>query len=163
VGGGTSVSRTIEAVDVIRSRLVEMRQAPIERRVRELFADIDYLGNYTCASWLFELDTRGWQRLYTALYEIWSFRAHIPPEVKVNICPLGDPFVTTYFRQPNRFEARTQDMIYKDECLAVMERIVYTGADDEYRKVGALHVLTALTLVSASARVNLYWLYESIV
>jgi hypothetical protein len=43
-----------------------------------------------------------------------------------------------------------------------MENMVYCGVDDEYRKIGALHVLTALTGVSIGARTSMPWLYEAL-
>jgi hypothetical protein len=50
----------------------------------------------------------------------------------------------------------------RKRALTIMENIIYTGIDIEYRKLGALHVLSALTLVSIPARNSLPWLYESI-
>ena len=47
-------------------------------------------------------------------------------------------------------------------CITVIEYIVYCGIDDEYKKIGALHVLTGLTGVSLGARTSLPWLYESL-
>jgi hypothetical protein len=41
--------------------------------------------------------------------------------------------------------------------------MVYTGIDVEYQKLGALHVLSVLTIVSMDARRNMMWLYESLV
>ena len=40
--------------------------------------------------------------------------------------------------------------------------MIFSGFDEEYRKLGILHVLTALTVVSANARSELLWLYESL-
>jgi hypothetical protein len=51
----------------------------------------------------------------------------------------------------------------RELCISLVEDLVFTGIDDEYRRLGALHVLTALTLVSSAARGSLPWLYESIV
>ena len=52
--------------------------------------------------------------------------------------------------------------IIRKACLTVMENIILTGNTDEYRQLGAMHVLSALTLVSIPARANLPWLYESV-
>ena len=38
----------------------------------------------------------------------------------------------------------------------------FTGSDDEYRKLGAIYVLIALTMVSTGAREAMPWLYESV-
>ena len=43
-----------------------------------------------------------------------------------------------------------------------MENLIYSSVDIEYRKIGALHSLTALTVVSHGARRALPWLYESL-
>jgi hypothetical protein len=48
-------------------------------------------------------------------------------------------------------------------CLSVMEDMVYTGIDTEYKTIGTFHVLTALTVVNQEARTNMPWLYESLV
>jgi len=40
--------------------------------------------------------------------------------------------------------------------------MVYCGIDDEYKRIGALHVLTSLTSVSIGARESLPWLYDSL-
>jgi hypothetical protein len=40
--------------------------------------------------------------------------------------------------------------------------MVFTGIDIEYRKIGALHVLSALTTVNLEARLAMPWLYDSV-
>ena len=50
----------------------------------------------------------------------------------------------------------------KARCLCVMEDMIYTGVDIEFKTLGALHVLTVLTVVSREARINMPWLYESL-
>ncbi len=47
-------------------------------------------------------------------------------------------------------------------CLIVFENAIYSGIDEDYRKLGAFHVLSALTLVSRGAREAMPWLYESV-
>jgi hypothetical protein len=48
-------------------------------------------------------------------------------------------------------------------CLNVMEAMVHTGVDTEYRKIGTLHVLSVLTIVSMQARNSMTWLYDSLI
>ena len=48
-------------------------------------------------------------------------------------------------------------------CLSVMEDLIYTGVDTEYKTLGAFHVLSVLTVVSYPAREAMPWLYESLV
>ena len=50
----------------------------------------------------------------------------------------------------------------KDVCITVIENIIFCGINDEYKTLGAFHVLSGFTLVSPEARHALPWLYESI-
>ena len=47
------------------------------------------------------------------------------------------------------------------KSLFVFENIVYSSPDVEIRKIGALHCLSALTIVSHSARISMPYLYEA--
>jgi hypothetical protein len=40
--------------------------------------------------------------------------------------------------------------------------MIFMGVDDEHRKLGAFHALSALTVVSMGARDTMPWLYESL-
>jgi hypothetical protein len=53
--------------------------------------------------------------------------------------------------------------VIKESCLYVIENMVHTGIDIEYRKIGTFHALSALTIVSEDARQNMQWLYDSII
>jgi hypothetical protein len=48
-------------------------------------------------------------------------------------------------------------------CLIVFENMVYSGIDEDHRKLGTFHALSGLTMVSIPARTAMPWLYESIV
>ena len=143
----------------IRATLSEIRRKPTETRIQELFMEIDQLGNYTDCSWFNDLGKRNLYLFYLTLHEHWVFRAHIPGDIKDLICPLGNPFLNI----PNRIrydEYEEEDLCRI--CLYVMENIILTARDIEYRKIGTLHVLTALTVHSLPAREAMMWLYESI-
>ena len=47
-------------------------------------------------------------------------------------------------------------------AVTIIENLIYASDDEEYSKIGALHCLTALTVVSSGARTTLPWLWESI-
>jgi hypothetical protein len=143
---------------IIIQRLSEIRNKTVERRIQDLFIEIDLLGNYTQSSWFSNLDLSGYIRFHRWLHEVWNFRAQMTDETKRNICPLYDPFVF------NRNTIRYPDMNDSQKiCLTIMENIVYGSLDIEHRKLGALHILSALTIVSPAARGSMYWLYESLV
>jgi len=143
----------------IQNKLFTFKQQPINTRINELFMYIDQLGNYTNANWFFQLNKRSYYIFYSQLRELWTFRAQIPNNVKNCICPLGDPFLqsSSVFNKP--YDQITDDEILQS-CLDVIENIIMTSTDIEYRKIGCLHVLTALTIVSHESRLQYGYLFD---
>lgn len=154
---GFSMAATLDAT---RQRMEEIRQSTLTNRITQLFMEMDHLGNYTNSEWFTSLTRRECLVFYEQLSELWQFRAQIPQTIKMRICPLGNPLFLSMPDQWRPSEISTNVLV--NGCLAVMENMVFTGLDDEYRKLGALHVLTALTTVSLPARNSMIWLYESI-
>jgi len=143
-----------------QNKLRTMREKPILMRIRELFMEIDQLGNYTDYEWFLNLERRDYIRLYRTLHDIWSFRGHLSREMKCLICIVDDPFHELH-RERVYVSDATMEVI-REMCLKIFEHMVYCGVDDEYRKIGTLHALSALTIVSTGARNALPWLYESL-
>jgi hypothetical protein len=156
----TFLNNRISSTDqqFILQRLSDIRNKPIERRIQDLFIEIDLLGNYTQSTWFSNLDMREYIRFHRWLHDIWNFRAQMSDETKRNICPLYDPFA--FQRPPVRYPQYNDT---QEICLTVVENIVYGSNDIEHRKLGALHVLSALTIVSMPARTSMFWLYESFI
>jgi hypothetical protein len=156
------ITRTINNMeDLTRYNMIRaIRNNSIDNRISELFIEIDALGNYTNREWFDNLDLRDYIRLYRKLYEIWYYRSELSREVQNNICPFYGPF-DGIFSRPLLHSEITIEQI-KTSCLIVMENMVYSGINIEFRKIGTLHALSALTVVSPSARNSLYWLYESV-
>lgn len=145
-----------------RQKIVRLRQLPIVSRTHEIFMEMDRLGNYTDSAWFLSLSKRKNYIFYSQLRELWVFRAQIPPHVKRLICPFGDPFLDSMniFRKP--YDHLTEHEI-QNCCLNVIENMLLTSFDTEYNKIGCLHILTALTVVSSNARNQYHYLYDSIV
>ena len=143
-------------------KLEETRALSINQRIQELFIEIDILGNYTQSSWFSNLEKRDLMRLFRFIYDLWNYRGQLSDETKRNICYLYCPFSNVRMINNYTYDHLTQEQAF-DSCLTVMEHLVYCGIDVEYQKLGTLHVLSALTMVSIHARNNLYWLYESII
>lgn len=137
----------------------EMRSKSNEQRTRELFIVIDQLGNYSDYNWFLNLDRGCYLRYYRILKDIWTHRAQIPTYTKIKICPLWDPF--GMFSNVNIGELTTEQLMSR--CLCVMEDMVYTGVEQQYRTIGSLHVLSVLTVINREARSNMPWLYESLI
>jgi len=142
-------------------KIVSSRNMPIQRRMQELFMEIDRLGNYTQSAWFTNLDRTEYIRLYRTFFEIWNFRGQIPNNIKSKISPLVEPFANIFSSSIHTSEVTLEQI--QMICVTVMENLIYTGIDEEYRKIGALHVLSGLTIVSGAARIAMPWLYESIV
>ena len=151
----TNYNNTV-MIEHIRS----IRVKPFIERARLLFMEIDQLGNYTQYQWFTDLDRRNCLRFYRILRDIWTYRAQIPTSIKNKICPLWDPFIVVS-NSMNVPELSLQNVL--NICLSVMEDMIYTGIDTEYKTLGTFHVLTALTVVNQEARTNMPWLYESLV
>jgi len=141
----------------LRERMNVIQSRSTEERIRELFMEIDQLGNYTNAVWFSDLNERELVSFFRYLYDIWMYRGQLARQTKLRICSLQDPFAGLASLQSVELEE------LRKHCLHVMEHMVYTGVDIEYQRIGTLHVLSALTLVSLPARQAMYWLYEGLV
>jgi hypothetical protein len=141
----------------LRERMNAIQSRSTEERIRELFMEIDQLGNYTNAVWFSDLNERELVSFFRYLYDVWMYRGQLARQTKLRICSLQDPFAGLASLQSVELEE------LRKYCLHVMEHMVYTGVDIEYQRIGTLHVLSALTLVSLPARQAMYWLYEGLV
>ena len=156
------ITRTINSVeDLTRyNHIRQIRTTNQNNRISELFIEIDLLGNYTNKEWFVNLEIRDYIRLYRKLYEIWYYRSNLSREVQNSICPYYAPFDGIFTRPLLHSELGLEQI--KTACLIVFENMVYSGINIEYRKIGTLHALSALTLVSVPARESMPWLYESV-
>lgn len=156
----TNIIATIQTALIkqnITKKLEDTRKLPLLQRVINLFMDIDLLGNYTSYTWFNNLTLHNTLVYWGTLYDIWLYRADILNETKKCICPFHDPFYRKILNNPTTVE----EVI--DHCLYAMENLVYMSPDEEYRKLGAMYVLCALTFVSIEARQALPWLYDIVV
>lgn len=149
-----------EIVNDRTMKITTMRSKPLLIRIQELFIDIDHLGNYTNYQWFANLEKRDYVRLYRTLHDIWTYRGHLSRDMKCKICILEDPFHELHRERVNFHDAPID--VIREICLKIFENMVYCGIDDEYRKIGTLHALSALTMVSVHARNAMPWLYESL-
>lgn len=142
-------------------KMQEIQLRPINQRIQDLFIEIDLLGNYTQSSWFTALERRDYVRFFRTLLDVWHYRAQLTPEAKRNICQLHDPFLNVRINTYNYLEVPEVELM--TACVTVMENMIYTGVDAEYKQIGALLSLSVLTLVSIPARNNMFWLYESLI
>ena len=147
--------QTIDRMNSIRSKC-------ISDRVQNLFYEIDLLGNYTSSEWFHELSENGCVSYLRQLWDIWNIRSNMPMLTRKRVCPYFNPF----FDGVNNLHIRDGNVrdieSLKKTCLTIMENLIYTGINDQYKQIGATIVLTALTAVSMGAREGFPWLYESL-
>ena len=140
-------------------QIVLNRQQPIQTRIDRIFTEIDRLGNYTQSAWFTDLTHLQYARLYRALYDIWNYRGQLSQELKMQICPFHGPFEGIFPVSVRHLDLSVDDL--KSVCLIAFENMIYSGISNEIRQIGVMHSLTALTIVSSSARYALPWLFES--
>ena len=136
-------------------------------KIQNIFHKIDELGNYTDSAWFLDLDHKQLHKFIYEIYEIWCYRAQLSVEMKQIICPpMGNPFINMPRNiilpqnQQNSFFFSKGNL--KRIALDIMEKLVYSAHTDENKNLGALYILSALTLVSQNACDALPWLYASV-
>jgi len=127
-------------------------------RIRAIFLSMDELGNYTNMEWFQSMDKLQYARFYEYYYIWWNRGFGLSEETKRQICAAANPF--SDIRTRSFYELTRED--YQTACLDLMEHMVYTGRDTDSKRLGTLHVLSMLTLVSEMAREAMPWLYDSI-
>jgi len=143
--------------------LLEQRNNTVSQRINNLFSEIDLLGNYTSSTWFTSLHPSSYARLFRNLHDIWYYRSRLSRETRLKICPLLSPFIPL-----NNPLDHSNEQTYLNLgniqalCVEVIENLVFMGIDDDHRKLGAFHALTALTVISTEARNAMPWLYESV-
>ena len=148
---GNMINITIEK-DIISP------QKTLELRIHKIFQTMDELGNYTSVEWFTNLNANGLVKFIRELCDIWMYRLNLSNNTKRNICPFGDPF-----RNMNTMLAPSLNLdLLKKQIITVMENMIYSSNNNEYKSLGCIYVLTALTLVRHNAATTMPWLYQSV-
>jgi hypothetical protein len=130
-----------------------MTHKTVDERVNALFYNINELGNYASPGWFLELTTSRLITFYKELYDIWIYRANLDNFTRATICPpTGNVFANT---SVNTILQSTG----KEQILTIMEKLVNSSPDNANRSLGAIYILTALTIVSPEAAAALPWLH----
>ncbi len=147
-------------MDEMIEKIKQIRRQSFQDRSRSLFMEIDHLGHYTQVEWFTQLSLASYIRFFRCLRDYWMYRAQLSLDTKMKICPLWDPFTAILYDQINYTELSIYQI--RNLCISVMEDMVFTGIDAEFRTLGSFHVLSALTIVSLPARNSMMWLYEGL-
>lgn len=133
----------------------------IEERITELFDSIASHGYYPSTEWFMELDKRALIKMLRDLSDIFLYRASIPRDVQIRICPIN-PF-RSMSAMLNIMQSYDDILVSRDIILYVASSVVMSGIETADRALGAIVFLQALTLVSNGARDSYPLFYESAV
>ena len=137
-------------------------QLTANNKLITLFQKIDLLGNYTQVEWLISLSPFYIRRFILELYDIWDYRSQLTKEMKINICPpLGYPFkdIPMHVIQ-NNHNISLENL--KNYCSIIIHQLINSSSERENQSLGAIYVLSALTLVNPNAAESMPWLYQSV-
>ena len=128
-------------------------------KVVDIFTTIDSLNYYSSPDWFISLNHHGQRTFYTELYGIWSHRAGLSIEQKNTIVP---NYIHRMFRHPPWAIGNQPIQTLQKLNMNCMKLMISSAVDRNDRILGAMYVITALTMVSPQARTAYPWLHESI-
>lgn len=127
----------------------------------ELFHLIDELDHITKIEWFMSLNIIQIITFAKMLKDIWDYRANLSDSMRMNHTKNGK-----FFNKPELaihmlygYPREELSLLILDEC----KRLVTEGRTRSDKSLGALWILTALTVVNLDAKKCLPWLYESLV
>jgi hypothetical protein len=132
----------------------------LRMKIVDIFAKIDELNYYSSPDWFIDLDADGQRRFYGDLFNIWTHRANLSMAQKNTIVP---GFAVRLFRTPRWALADMSLESLQKLNLGIMRQMITSAADRNDRILGAMYVVSTLTLVCDGARTAYPWLYESVV
>ena len=145
------------SLDINLEKIIDAQTDLLKLRTINIFQKIDELGNYTNVNWFYDLTKFGLIKFIKELWEIWSYRAQLTPEIRGKI-------ITGTFLFSKYKKEITMNKPYKflqKKILTIIEKFVTLGIDKQHKSLGSFYVLGALTLVNKNAAAALPWLYES--
>jgi len=131
----------------------------IQLKFLSICQKIDELGNYTDVNWFTSLSGVQIIKFFHELKDIWSYRAQLSIETKMEIYPYGDPFHD--ISSMSQYYIITIDDL-KIKMIKIIENFIHKGINTHAQFLGASYILSALTLVNENAAQSMPWLYYSV-
>lgn len=125
----------------------------------DLFSKIDELNYYSSPEWFMSLTERGQRQFYSELHAIWTHRAGLSIQQKNTIVPNYNRKVFLF--NPMFLGSRPVEFI-RQLNLSTITALITSAVDRNDRILGAMYVISALTIVNMQARTAYPWLYESV-
>ena len=139
----------------------------MELKILELFQTMNSYGNYANSEWFSQLPRNLHIRFARELVDIWNYRALLTMAKKQEICPphgspfLGTPYFTNLANNATLNNISIETLVKYN--VQIIENLVKSAMDIDNKMLGTFYVLSALTLVSQSARDAMPWLYDAVV
>lgn len=152
-----SITRTLINGDVE----LDFTPEEVDYDIRSIFYVIDTYGYYTNPEWVLNMSINNLKGFIQNMVEIFNYRANLSSRVKQMIIP-PNGFLTSGIRLREWLRDVTDTLILKRKVSEFMKKLVMTGIQQEYRDLGALYVLTALTMNSVDAAQAMPWLHDSV-
>jgi hypothetical protein len=139
----------------------------MELKILELFQTMNSYGNYANSEWFSDLSRNSHIRFARELVDIWNYRALLTMAKKQEICPphgtpfLGTPYFTNIASNATLNNLSLETIVKYN--VQIIENLVKSAIDIDNKMLGTFYVLSALTLVSQSARDAMPWLYDAVV
>jgi hypothetical protein len=131
----------------------------IRMKIVDIFTKINELNYYSSPDWFIDLDVENHRNFYNNMYDIWTYRANLSMMQKNLIVP---GFNSKLFRTPRWALADHGLESLQKLNLSVIRTLIESAADRNDRILGAMYVISALTLVCNAARIAYPWLYETV-
>jgi hypothetical protein len=139
----------------------EITITTINNKIMDICLRIDALGNYTDVNWFKSLNRRQIIKFINVIHDIWNYRAQIPENVKREICtPVGRPFA--FLNINYNYLCNCDILQIKMIFVKIIENFINKGIDNSSSSLGAMYVLSALTLVNNDTAEALPWLFQSV-
>jgi hypothetical protein len=161
------IRRVNNIVKQLAAQRISCEWAPLEpptpeqqlcMKIVDLFHLIDQLNYYSSPDWFLNMDINDHVQFYSEIHAIWTHRAGLSIAQKTAIVP----GFTQLFRHPP-WALRGQSLAAMQKLNMNTIRLLITSAEDRNDRIlGAMYVVSTLTLVNADARRAYPWLYESV-
>jgi hypothetical protein len=162
-----NIKKAIAYVKWARKKGLDTRWAPVEpttplqqfaMKVTDLFQKIDELNYYTNSAWFTEMVADDHRCFYVELHDIWYHRAELSNEMRNTIIPTP----ARPFRYPIRevVAQKSLDFLRKTN-MDLIRMFISAATHRSDRILGAMYVITAMTLVNTECAASYPWLFES--
>lgn len=131
----------------------------LRMKIVDIFSKIDELNYYSSPDWFIHLDIDDHKEFYGLLFDIWTTRANLSNAQKNTIVP---GYTSKLFKTPRWAVADMTLEGLQRMNLNTMRTMISSAIDRNDRILGAMYVVSALTLVCDEARAAYPWLYESV-